>query len=114
MELEQALAQLLTNALDAMRKTPQDRRALFLTTRRNEDDDSIVIEIEDTGPGVDKSLVDRLFEPWGRGGTGDVALGLTITQSIVESLRGRISYERGTHGGALFRVELPAATGVPA
>ena len=72
MELEQALAQLLTNALDAMRKTPQDRRALFLTARRDEDDDSIVIEIEieDTGPGVDEELVHRLFESWGRGGSG--------------------------------------------
>ena len=97
MELEQALAQLLTNALDAMRKTPQDRRALFLTTRRDEDDDSIVIEIEieDTGPGVDEELVHRLFESWGRGGSGAVALGLTITQSIVTLVAGVIIIQVG-------------------
>lgn len=106
-ELEQALAQLVDNALDALRDSPLQRRQLYLTTSHDAEGDQVVIQIEDTGPGVSQGLVQQLFEPWEPGRTGGVGLGLKIAQTIVESFQGRIRYEAGPRGGAIFRVELP-------
>ena len=104
-DLELVLGHLLDNALDAME---QDGGSLRLALRREEDGHA-VIEVEDSGPGVDPGLQPRIFEPFfstkevGKG-TG---LGLAICWSLVEAMGGRISLYSEKGRGARFRVRLP-------
>jgi two-component system sensor histidine kinase GlrK len=73
-----------------------------------------VLDVEDTGPGVDESEVKRIFEPFQRGsaecsasvkGTG---LGLSIASGYVEAHDGHIRVVASTTG-AHFRVSIPIA-----
>ncbi len=70
-----------------------------------------------TGPGLDASELDHLFEPFYRGpetrhatGTG---LGLAITRGLLAAEGGRIWCENVPGGGALFTIMVPAAVRVP-
>jgi two-component system sensor histidine kinase GlrK len=73
-----------------------------------------VLDVADTGPGVDESEVDRIFEPFQKGTaecTGSVkgtGLGLSIANEYVEAHDGHIRVVAST-GGAHFRVSVPIA-----
>ncbi len=105
LQLELALLNLISNALDAMPSGGQ------LTISLRVGPGTVVIEIGDTGSGISPELIDRVFDPWvttkaeGRG-TG---LGLSITRSVVTEHDGSIQV-RSTPGiGSVFTVELPAS-----
>jgi CheY-like chemotaxis protein len=70
-----------------------------------------VIEVEDTGPGINEEDQKRLFKPFVQMAEGGeqkgTGLGLTITKQFVELMEGDISVESSKGKGALFRVELP-------
>jgi signal transduction histidine kinase/DNA-binding response OmpR family regulator len=72
----------------------------------------IVIEVGDTGPGIDPARQAQIFEPFVRGidepvrkGTG---LGLSICKKYAEFMGGAIELESEVGKGSLFRVRLPA------
>jgi len=104
-QLELALLNLVTNALDAM---PQGGT---LTLAARMADGRIRIEVRDTGSGISPDVLSRMFEPWvttkpaGRG-TG---LGLSITRDLITALGGTIAVTTSTGHGTTFTIELPAA-----
>ncbi|WP_260474325.1 sensor histidine kinase KdpD [Streptomyces sp. WAC 04229] len=78
----------------------------------------LVLEVENTGPPVDETVLDRLFEPFhrarprvgsDRSGHG---LGLAIVQSIASAHHGRVTAAANLRGGLTVRIELPAAAEV--
>ncbi|MFF8717647.1 sensor histidine kinase [Streptomyces sp. NPDC015184] len=80
-------------------------------------DETIVLEVANTGPTVDPEVVDRLFEPFyrarprvasDRSGHG---LGLAIVRSIVRGHHGTVTARAPAAGGLVVRVELPAWRG---
>jgi signal transduction histidine kinase len=73
---------------------------------------SIVIEVEDTGPGIDPSRQGKIFEPFVQGievperkGTG---LGLSICKKYADFMGGTIELESEVGKGSLFRLRLPS------
>jgi signal transduction histidine kinase len=103
-QLELALMNLITNALDAM---PNGGR---LTLTASTHDGTVMVDVRDTGVGIPPRLAHRIFEPWvtskrGRG-TG---LGLSITKDVVERAGGTIELIAAPLPGTVFRVSLPAA-----
>jgi PAS domain S-box-containing protein len=107
-QLHQVLVNLVTNAHQAMRRTPSPRR-LRLTTRHLVDAGRVILEVADTGPGVPAEIRNRVFEPFfttkpAGQGTG---LGLSLCQGIIDAHRGSIGLESGKGGGAVFHIELP-------
>ena len=103
-QLELALLNLVTNAIDAM---VEGGSLTVVLSRR---DDGIRLEVEDSGPGVPVALLHTIFEPWvttkpfGRG-TG---LGLAIARGVIEAHGGTIGVSNRAGGGAVFTVDLPA------
>jgi C4-dicarboxylate-specific signal transduction histidine kinase len=110
LQLEHALIQLVSNALDAMEETARGSRRLSVTTWMDSDSQRVVAVIADTGPGVSPPLAECLFEPWATDKPGALGIGLTIAETIVEAMAGQIRLEPTASGGARFRVELPFAT----
>jgi two-component system NtrC family sensor kinase len=106
--LTQVLLNLLLNAGHAA-ASPEGRPDRAVTVRAKADDDRVLIEVEDTGPGVLPSIRERLFEPFATTkevgkGTG---LGLAVCHGIVESAGGQITFDDGFAAGARFVVSLP-------
>jgi two-component system, OmpR family, sensor kinase len=76
---------------------------------------SAVVEVDDTGPGIDAADAERIFEPFVRldaaraRETGGSGLGLAIARSIVVAHRGTLTLGRAPAGGARFTIRLPRA-----
>ena len=106
--LELALLNLMTNAVDAMPEggTLSVRVLDALPTR-------VHIEVSDTGHGIADELLPRIFEPWvstkkpGRG-TG---LGLAIARDVVSAHGGTISVASTVNRGTTFTIDLPSDRG---
>ncbi|MFD5827242.1 ATP-binding protein [Lentzea sp. NPDC060358] len=74
---------------------------------------SAVLEVDDAGPGIDAADVPRVFDRFYRADSARAlpgsGLGLSIVQRVVDAHGGRVAVARSARGGALLRVELPAA-----
>jgi signal transduction histidine kinase len=110
--LEHALTNLASNAA---RHTDSGR---IRVSARLDDDESLTIELEDTGTGIKPEELDRLFDRFYRGPTegkrSGFGLGLPITKEAVEALGGRIEIDSVADVGTIARIVLPAAGRVPA
>ena len=108
-ELQQVILNFVVNAEQAI--LASGRIPARVTIRTYDRGPRVVLEVEDTGPGVKPEDEPRLFEPFfttkpvGQG-TG---LGLSISYGIIESLGGTIGYRPGPAIGGIFYFELPAA-----
>jgi two-component system sensor histidine kinase KdpD len=102
--IEQVLINLLENATKyTPAGTPIDVRAF-------REDDNVVVEVGDRGPGVAPEYRERVFDKFYRVREregGGVGLGLTICRGIVEAHGGRIWVTTREGGGAAFRFTLP-------
>jgi two-component system C4-dicarboxylate transport sensor histidine kinase DctB len=100
--LEQVIINLLRNALDATKDTPEPTIDLILSAG-----DTAVLTVRDNGHGI--SNLDQLFEPfYTTKAAGDgVGLGLAISSGIVNDLGGRLTARNAASGGAVFEVQLP-------
>jgi signal transduction histidine kinase len=101
-QLEMALLNLITNALDAM---PGGGK---LSVRASARADQVRLEISDTGPGLPTDILDHLFDPWVTtkpAGQGS-GLGLAIVRDVVRTHGGSISAHNQSPG-AVFVIDLP-------
>ncbi len=102
--LQQVFFNLVLNARDAMPKGG------WLTLRTRADDDAVVAEISDTGDGIRKEDIKRIYDPFfttkgiGRG-TG---LGLSVSYGILQEHGGAIFVDSVPGKGTTFQVALPA------
>jgi len=102
-QLKQALFNLLRNAREAM---PAGGTVTLGVHR--DGDDTLVITVDDEGPGIDPAVRARLFEPFFTTKSGGTGLGLAITQYIAASSGGSIDCEPGPGGrGTRFSLSLP-------
>ena len=69
--------------------------------------------VQDTGIGMTREQVDRLFEPFTQADTsttrqyGGTGLGLAICRKIIDAMDGTIAASNRPEGGSLFRISLP-------
>lgn len=74
---------------------------------------SAVLEVDDAGPGIDAADVPRVFDRFYRADSARAlpgsGLGLSIVQRVVDAHGGRVTVARSARGGALLRMDLPAA-----
>jgi signal transduction histidine kinase len=109
--LHRSLSNLVLNALDAM---PQGGSITMNTSAR---EDSVRIEVVDTGTGLTSEERDRLFTPYYTTKQHGTGLGLAIVQSVITDHGGSIGVESTPGQGTTFIIDLPrrtTATGVNA
>jgi signal transduction histidine kinase len=70
-----------------------------------------VIEISDTGSGIKKEDIDRIFDPFYTTRPTGTGLGLSITKRIIEEHGGRIEVESEAGKGTIFRIYIPMKEG---
>ncbi|OGP71925.1 MAG: two-component sensor histidine kinase [Deltaproteobacteria bacterium RBG_13_58_19] len=105
-QLQQVFLNIINNGIDAIGKNGR----ITIKTKYIAKNDRLSIEINDTGPGIPKELLDKIFDPFfttkevGKG-TG---LGLSISYSIVEKLGGRMLVASEEGQGSTFAIYLPA------
>lgn len=102
-DLRMIVLNLVQNAFHAM---PQGG---LLTVRSFKQKNQVLIEVEDTGVGIDEAIIARIFDPFfsrrqGRSGSG---LGLTITRALVKQHQGTIEVPVHQAGRTLFRLTFP-------
>jgi CheY-like chemotaxis protein len=111
-QVQQVLLNLVINAEQAMLST-NGRGVLVVRTWHDADRESVVLEINDDGPGIPDEVQPKVFDPFfttkdvGKG-TG---LGLTVAYAIVQEHGGQIRLESRPGSGASFYVELPVNGG---
>ena len=104
-QIQQVLMNLLRNALDASGGEKQPRIVIRGERVR---DGSILVAVEDNGPGITPELAD-IFSPFASSKSRGMGLGLTISRAIIQSFRGRIWITKSREGGAAICFSLPPA-----
>ena len=105
-QIQQVIAHLIENAINAMPKGGQLDVSLGTV-----DGDALRLRIADTGPGIPAAIRERIFDPFftTKERRGQVGLGLSVSHSIVEAHHGQILVESAEGEGAAITVLLPAA-----
>ncbi len=111
-KIEQAILNLVTNAVDAMEG--KEKKVLRIRTERERTggEDFLKITIADNGTGIRRKDLGKIFDPFftskepGKG-TG---LGLSISYGIIQDHGGMIWADNNEWGGASFHVRLPVKT----
>ena len=107
-ELQQVVLNLVINAIEAMAAV--EGRARVLTIRSGRDDQGqVLVDVEDTGVGLDRDDELRQFEPFYTTKPEGMGLGLSISSSIIEAHGGRLWATRRSPDGSAFHFTLPAA-----
>lgn len=103
--MEQVVLNLSRNAIEAMKETPRDERQLTIRSKRI-GDESVEVEVADTGRGIDPQLEADLFTPFFSTKSHGMGLGLHICRSIVEAHGGHVWMSRNDKRGVTFHFSL--------
>jgi len=103
-QLQQVLINLVMNAIEAMRLSTEQPRKLLIRSAKNAD--IVLVQVQDSGPGIESGLTDRIFEPFFTTKAEGIGMGLSISHSIIESHGGQFSLVTSSQG-ALFEFTLP-------
>ena len=102
--LQQVLVNLVMNAMDAMTETPPARRRVTISTEVRAAD--VDVSVRDNGTGLPTQIDGTRFTPFVTTKAHGLGIGLTITQTIVETHGGTIDARNNPEGGATFTVTL--------
>lgn len=104
--LQQALINIITNAMQAMESMPPSGRRLSIVTEASYSD--VWIRITDSGPGLAPEMDGRTFRAFSTTKQNGMGLGLAMCRSIVTAHRGCISIDnQDATGGAIVQISLP-------
>jgi signal transduction histidine kinase len=106
-QLQEVVNNLVQNAVDALGSIKDTQRILAVRTK-GQPDNAILLEVEDTGPGIDAATSAKIFDAFTTTKSHGMGLGLAICQTIIERHGGKISVAAGNPRGALFRIVLPS------
>ena len=108
-QLQQVIINLIVNAVQAM-ATIDDRPRAVIVQSRMGDADHVVLDVEDSGPGIEPEHAAHIFEPFFTTKPDGMGMGLSICRSIIQAHGGQIEVlSRAPEPGAIFRCTLPTS-----
>lgn len=106
-QLKQVLTNLITNAIEAIDLA--GARTGRLTVRTRVFGETVVVEVQDSGPGIDPRHAELIFDTFFTTKAKGTGLGLSICRLIIEDYGGRLVALPVAPHGAVFRFSLPVA-----
>ena len=103
--IEQILVNLITNAVDAIGM----HGTVTIETRESRDGKRAMVEVRDTGSGIDPAIREKIFEPFytTKGPERGTGLGLPVVREIVASYGGELTVDSKLGTGTTFRFDIP-------
>lgn len=107
-QLQQVMVNLVTNALEAMAAVAERERVLVIKSEK--DDDTVVVTVEDTGPGLAPGEAVSIFDSFYTTKPDGIGVGLAISRSIIDAHGGSLWAAPSAPRGARIGFSLPAAS----
>ena len=104
-QLQQVMLNLIMNGIDAMDSVQNRRRELQVRLAREQD--SVLVEVQDSGVGWDPKTGEKMFDAFFSTKPEGMGMGLTISYSIIEAHGGRLQAALASPHGAVFSFTLP-------
>ncbi|MDH4317791.1 MAG: ATP-binding protein [Desulfobulbaceae bacterium] len=104
------IKRVLINLLDNAVMVIPEQGEISITISLDPNKHNVLMEVADTGPGIDEQVKLRLFEPYFSTRKSGTGLGLAIANTIVTEHNGSIKVRDNLPSGAVFTVELPVNT----
>lgn len=104
-QIRQVLLNVMLNAVEAM----DGGGVLTLTCSEDPASNAVIVEVSDTGPGVDEDNLERIFDPFFTTKAQGTGLGLSVADQLVRNHGGEIAAKRSEAGGLTVSVCLPQA-----
>jgi two-component system sensor kinase FixL len=104
-QIQQVVANLVRNAVDALTGWPQQRKIFVDVVQVSAGE--VEVAVTDSGAGVRPQVLTRLFQPFTTTKAEGVGIGLALSRRIIEAHGGTIAGENRPEGGAIFRFVLP-------
>jgi PAS domain S-box-containing protein len=105
-QLQQVILNLVLNAVEAMDSIEVGPRELSISTEQ--DQTGVLVSVRDSGPGVDSTGLERVFEAFYTTKSSGTGMGLSICRSIIDAHGGRLWAEANEPGGTVFQFTLPS------
>jgi signal transduction histidine kinase len=105
-QLRQVIFNLIHSAIESMDNT-MDRNRVLRVISKSQGPDAIIVAVEDTGPGINPTRLDSIFDPFVTTKPDGMGLGLAICSMIVERHGGKLSALSDGKNGARFQLVLP-------
>ncbi|MHB8337825.1 MAG: sensor histidine kinase [Ignavibacteriaceae bacterium] len=102
---EDKLKQVLINLIDNSIEAVNQNGLIEISSRRNNEDNSISIFVKDNGSGIDPEL--KIFDPFFTTKASGTGLGLSISQKIIEQHNGAFNLLESKKGKTIFEIKLP-------
>lgn len=103
-KMKRVFINLLDNSIRALNSSQNQKKCISIITKKNEQ--TVEILIADNGPGIERSVKDKLFLPYVSSSKKNMGLGLSIVHDIISQLGGSIILVP-TNQGATFQIILP-------
>jgi signal transduction histidine kinase len=108
-QIQQAILNLVKNAIEAMRSVAPDKRRLRLVTGLD-GNSGVAVYVQDSGPGIAPDIQERIFEPFFTTKPNGTGLGLSICRTIAEDHGGQLRLSKTHTRGTSFEFVLPIVT----
>jgi len=105
-QLQQVILNLIVNAIEAMSGVSQLQRELLVASVQ-EGSNGVLVAVGDSGTGLDRTSLDRLFEAFYTTKADGMGMGLAISRTIIEAHGGQLWASPNVPHGAIFRFRLP-------
>jgi PAS domain S-box-containing protein len=109
-ELQQVVVNLVVNACEAMRDSEPDSHELVISTFTDQSN-NVVVAVRDSGPGLDRKVGDRIFDPFYTTKSEGLGMGLSISRSIIKAHGGSLWGTNNPDRGATFYFTVPTSDG---
>jgi PAS domain S-box-containing protein len=106
-QLQQVVLNLVLNAVEAMGSVEEGARELLISTEQ--DQTGVLVSVRDSGPGINPTHLERVFEAFFTTKSSGTGMGLPICRSIIDAHGGRLWAEANEPRGAVFQFTLPSA-----